>query len=656
MKKTLTLLALATAALMPMMPLSAKGEIVWVKGIEWDGTNWSSAQGWTDATKNWQTDGGLCWAATCSNLVTWWQNQQTAGSLPDDVPTDIDEIWNIYRDAFENRGGFIEQGVDWWFTGDQGEMEIGNYLYPRSEGSLEGVGGYYYDELKGHIVPAADLFNLKPESYGSIASFSSALVSYMRDGYGVGLSWISRGAGGGNVGHAVTVWGVELNAQNEICKLFITDSDDGNTRLTAVAVEPMWYFEHKTLGKTGDRSRATVEYFTLLHSTFSNTVTPPNYIDEGNNVILKYEVAGGFTLEPDKTEVDQIRYDNEFGYKFRHLTVDRDLTAGSINVQAQTNNLLDVEAGKKLRVNGDITGAGKTLTKTGLGTLELHGSSENVVLEVMAGDVQNFGKLGDVTMSNGGSLVNEGTAAHLTVKDGSVIEIVRTEANSSPSKQDVMAFTLCSVEEGGVLTGSGNFGEVVLKAGSTLKVGNAPDRQVYKHNLTVYAANLVYSIDDAMSYANYATTSTNGWDSGTYSIIDMGNNSLNLDADATFTFVLGEKFLKRLAGHDLQTMVGQTFSTTKDLDLGLFLNMQNWNGFTPDNYTTQFVLSEDLTAKGYTADIVMRDLKYYMSGNAMYMQTGLNVTLAKAPTVPEPTASTLSLLALAGLCARRRRK
>lgn len=666
MKKTLTLLAL-TAALMPMMPLGAFGEIVWVKGITWDGTNWNSAQGWTDATKNWKTDGGLCWAATCSNLVNWWQNRQPEGNLPDDAPTGIDSIWDTYRDGFENRGGFIEQGLKWWFTGDQGDQKIGNYLYPRTETSLDGKGGYYEDKLKGGIVPAADLFNLNPMSYGSVANFSTALVGYMKDGYGVGLSWISRGAGGGNVGHAVTVWGVELNAQNEICKLFITDSDDKDTHLTAVAVEPTWYYQYRTLGKSADNLKSKVEYFTLIHSTFSNEETPPNYL-EGNNVILKYEVAGGFTVDEDVKDVGQIRYDIYAAtYKFRHLTVDHDITAGSILVQAAKMNLLDVEEGKKLLVKGNVTGQDykegirNTLTKTGTGTLELQGSSESIVLEVMAGDVRNCGKLGDATISNGGSLVNEGTAAKLTVKDGSVIEIVRTEANSS-NTSNVQAFTLCTVEEGGVLTGTGTFGEVVVQKGGTLKVGNGPELQVFHDSLEVYAGNLVFSIDDAAQYSHYATEGNNGWDSRRYSSINMSNRYLTLE-NPEFTFALGENILERAAGtDDLLSMVGQSF--TLNLDLRLFTKIANIDAFKSmvanfGDSNTHFILSEDdakLLDKGLVAEFSTENLEYYIDSAEMYMRTGLNVTLAKALAVPEPATSTLSLLALAGLCARRRRK
>lgn len=65
---------------------------------------------------------------------------------------------------------------------------------------------------------------------------------------------------------------------------------------------------------------------------------------------------------------------------------------------------------------------------------------------------------------------------------------------------------------------------------------------------------------------------------------------------------------------------------------------------------TRFILSEDdeaLLAKGLIAEFSPQNLEYYISGNALYMQTGLNVPLAESPKAPEPSTCTLSLLALA---------
>lgn len=269
-----------------------------------------------------------------------------------------------------------------------------------------------------------------------------------------------------------------MNDNNVITRLYVTDSDDRGTGLKAVNVTPVQYKGYTTLGMADD-TNYKIEYLTLVHSTFNNEISPPNYL-EGNNVILKYEVAGGYTLDPNTKEISQIRFDGERASSFRHLTVDHDMTAESIVVQAADKNLLEVEDGKKLYVTGNITGSGNILTKTGLGSLELRGSSESIVLEVMAGDVRNCGKLGDATISNGGILVNEGTAAKLTVKDGSVAEMKRSNGTQ--------LFTQCEIADGGELKGSGTFGKVKMETGGTLVVGNSPAGKPTRMNWSWKAA------------------------------------------------------------------------------------------------------------------------------------------------------------------------
>lgn len=241
MKKTLSLLTLTTA-LLPLSSLTANGALYMVKGVTFNTANLADNSGIYDATKNWDNDGGLCWAATCSNMVTWWQDQQAATNLPANVPTSNDDIWNIYRDTFANRGGIIKQGLLWWFDGSQGDQALGNYLYPRTATSTQGVGGYYKSKLVGGSVSSSDLVTVSAKSYGNAENFSSALVSYIQRGYGVGMSWVSKGFAGGEVGHAVTIWGVEVDDTTHIItRLYMTDSDDYGTGLKAVDVTPNYY-------------------------------------------------------------------------------------------------------------------------------------------------------------------------------------------------------------------------------------------------------------------------------------------------------------------------------------------------------------------------------------------------------------------------------
>ena len=269
----------------------------------------------------------------------------------------------------------------------------------------------------------------------------------------------------------------------------------------------------------------------------------------------------------------------------------------------------------------------------------------------------------EVTMSNGGSLVmNQGsaTAKSLTVGNGCTAEVQHVFGNK--------AFETATVAEGGTLKGSGKFGNTILQKGSTLVVGNSPGLQSYQGALEVHEAKLIYSIDDALSWGNYAKEGASGWNSGTYSTINMNSQSLTLD-NPEFTFALGENILEHLAlqtygTRELTDVLGKELSTELDLVLIAGVNTMAdpykvFEGYTSYGQKTVFQLSDDdatLVAKGLTADITTQNLQYYIDGNDLCMKTVLHVTLAAAPDVPEPTTVTLSLLALAGLMARRRRK
>lgn len=103
MKKTLAILALA-AALMPMVPLTAKSDVNhFVQGINFqEAGNWNTATGWFDANKEWDGVENLqYWAARCSNMIVWWQSQNGYENV------DLKSIWNDYRSTFVNDGGII---------------------------------------------------------------------------------------------------------------------------------------------------------------------------------------------------------------------------------------------------------------------------------------------------------------------------------------------------------------------------------------------------------------------------------------------------------------------------------------------------------------------------------------------------------------------
>ena len=672
MKKTLTLLALI-AALMPMVPMNSKAESVtyWVKGVWNEETQ--TADGWLDANKRWglYSDGLQCWAATCSNLVTWWQ-QQNAEFIPDRAPTELADVWNTYRLTFDNEGGDIGQGLHWWLDGNYGkglgEKELKGRIgdFVNGEATLKREdGGFYKGSLWQEIVEGRDLYTIS--SAGSdLTDMSSSLISAISQGYGVGLSWVTPSpyTTSGTMGHAVTVWGAVYDTESGLLTaLYLTDSDDDKTELTKVGIEPN---TSGTMFVKSGSTKSSIESFTVLNSRLGNDINYYNILDEeSGNIVMKQAVNGeGYTMSGTQT-VNDIIYDGSRGTQNRLLTVEGVHTAERLCVNGAGTNTLDVKAGSKLVV-GQATG-NNTLLKTGAGTLEIQQTPAGQegtplgTLDVREGDVVNHGSLGNVAVSGKGRLVNDGTAGTLTLSDGGIAEMKRSSA--------AQLFTQCEIEDGGVLKGSGTFGKVRVKEGGTLVVGNSPGLQTYNDELIVEGGTMVFSIDDIPnSWHSEATETSYGWGSGSYSNIQMSNKGVTLNPDE-IVFVLGSSLLEKSAGvNDLADALDSEFTVTLKqvffLDglssVSPLLLMSYQEHLDELELRTRFELNSeeaDIVANRIQAVITAKNIEFYGSdGCAIVMNATLNVGLYQAPLVPEPATGTLSLLALCALAARRRRK
>lgn len=672
MKKTLTLLALI-AALMPMVPMNSNAESVtyWVKGVWNEETQ--TADGWLDANKRWgsYSDGLQCWAATCSNLVTWWQ-QQNAEFIPDRAPTELADVWNTYRLTFDNNGGDIGQGLHWWLDGDYGkglgEKElkgrIGDFVHGEATLKRED-GGFYKGSLWQGIVEGRDLYTISPVG-STLTEMSSSLVNAISQGYGVGLSWVTPSpyTTSGTMGHAVTVWGAEYNTESGLLTaLYLTDSDDDKTELTKVGIEPN---TSGTMFVKSGSTKSSIESFTVLNSRLGNDINYYNILDEeSGNIVMKQAVNGaGYTMSGTQS-VKDIIYDGSRGTQNRLLTVEGGVsTAERLCVNGAGTNTLDVKAGSKLVV-GQATG-NNTLVKTGAGTLEIQQTPAGQAgaapanLDVRAGDVVNHGSLGNVAVSGKGRLVSDGTAGTLTLSDGGVAEMKRSSG--------AQLFTQCEIEDGGVLKGTGTFGKVRVKEGGTLVVGNSPGRQTYTDELIVEGGTMVFSIDDMPNrWFNQATDTSYGWGSGSYSNIQMSNKGATLNPDE-IVFVLGSSVLEKGAGvNDLADALGSEFTVTLNqvyfLDglssISPLLSMSYQEHLDELELRTRFELNSeeaDIVANRIQAVITAKNIEFYGSdGCAIVMNATLNVGLYQAPLVPEPATGTLALMALAALAARRRK-
>ena len=218
--------------------------IVFAEGV-------TQSSGWYDVNKKSTTtnpgaDAMMCWAASSSNIIQWFQDRYTTAgnTLPLGCPNGTSskynyelQIMDVYRDNWDNlaRGNWTDGGVVWYFEGKDvySTMSTDSRAYPKS-----GTGGYFksvwssiypskmHQQSGGSYAIAINCYNWLYES-NPLAAFSNYIVEAFKYGMSSMAVAISSNFSGG---HAVTIWGYEIDKNTGyVTKLFITDSDDGST-------------------------------------------------------------------------------------------------------------------------------------------------------------------------------------------------------------------------------------------------------------------------------------------------------------------------------------------------------------------------------------------------------------------------------------------
>lgn len=321
----------------------------------------------------------------------------------------------------------------------------------------------------------------------------------------------------------------------------------------------------------------------------------------------------------------------------RKISVKRDGAAvGELAVKTtEGTNTVDVAEDKKLTI-GKLTGEGN-LDKTGKGAAKVTDAVElQGEIRVKEGDFI-FGK--NVVLT-GNTRLTVSDGAHVQGAEGQ--DITLTITSGVQVNDGVLALTT-TVKTGATLKGSGTFAAVTVDGG-TLIVGNSPGHQDYEGALTLNSGKLVFCVS---GFEEASAGDNTGWDSGTYSTINMRGNEFVVNENGEIVIALSAD-----AANSLTTANGT-------LELILATGLQT--GFTEEQLAalaeqTSFELSVEegagSGAKGLST-LNAPKFSYKMVDDALVLTTGVS---GGSPAVPEPATGTLSLLALTGLCARRRRK
>ena len=209
--------------------------------------------GWYDTNKrgNGQTHGDtmMCWAASASNLLEWWQDRyQAAGNtLPTGAVTGPGTTYELaLMELIKNqwttleRGGLVFQAIAWYLEG----INLNEYASAGTAAQPVGAGGYYaaqmddikknmycgysylfYSNLYAGEITNYDIYGSGRSSTEILKSFSDTIVSVMARGASSMI--VSMSADFKAAHHAITLWGYEIDeATGLITRLWVTDSDD----------------------------------------------------------------------------------------------------------------------------------------------------------------------------------------------------------------------------------------------------------------------------------------------------------------------------------------------------------------------------------------------------------------------------------------------
>ena len=208
-----SLLLLAGALLAPAAE-------VWAPGVSRDG-------GWYDYHKSGSNDGpmadtAMCWAASASNVISWWQNLNSF-SLETSVPKN-EAVFDTFRGVFTNGGGKAKYAYDWW-------INTGSWLAPSGSGwaSIDkGMPEEYNAYTNGGFIyglyDTTDYPITIATSSNNPYAYSEAVVKAIGSGYALTLSVENSG-----VAHAYTLWGAEYEITDngyELTAVWLTNSDD----------------------------------------------------------------------------------------------------------------------------------------------------------------------------------------------------------------------------------------------------------------------------------------------------------------------------------------------------------------------------------------------------------------------------------------------
>lgn len=664
---------------------------------------YDSQKGWVGAGR--YDDSYMCWAHTASNMIQYWQSyygvfcKSDVSTLPygSDYKRELYNAMNpsnspvitdpmrlnvmkaLYNSGFSNMGGEVATGTNWFFTWVDsqggyyseyfGAIHNGQSNPLGHTATITGVNSL--STLKSALLPALGL----TESNGTYTQTESGLIAHLN-------------VTDGSNPHTLTCYGLTMNADGSIKSVIIADSDDCKLRptdpntsfsgpegtympkLTQLYVKvdengKLMLFSDEACGTpfisgysyyvAGITQINTPEVLQNMLAEYSDVANEAQ-VWNGNSNEWKAQVATTEELPTESTgwdvlvDGDNIAEEHR-GYYHAYSTDGRAVVFGAHGMNGRTSTQI-------ITVSGTVTPGAITVENGG----DYH---------LKAGTGAAIAGTGDVAVNNGGKLSSElnfGTRAIKVASGGHFAYAMTADTvltgQISGEKGSVVQFRNGSSTRD--VTYSYNMSDYRLASNTvnaikgTLVVGDASDSRAT--NVDFSSAYYGYlAVENLVLYENASLNTA-----GTTVVTDTYSSLRGLQSAATFSVraaatapVLNDS-LDLTKAH---TLVMETATNLNGNKLLLFtsniLTLQMELSELEDNVLFTNVSAVTVDDSDYTTDTTW-DATTFFSGENMQnydlVFANGNVSLVYAPMVPEPTTATLSLLALAALTMRRRRK
>lgn len=186
----------------------AESDWGYVSGTNQKGLTWKKDCGWYDCNKinmAGDPDGSMCWAATASNMIYWWLDQNAdnirrfgkyIGPTAYNSSTSC-AVFDYFKRYFVNKRDNTLFGLNWFFVGRLSMPNGGNFFSDVFDDVADVVDGVTADEFNSRMKQA---FTDKE----AIGFYVKMMGSY----------------------HEMSIWGADFDENGRISAVYITDSND----------------------------------------------------------------------------------------------------------------------------------------------------------------------------------------------------------------------------------------------------------------------------------------------------------------------------------------------------------------------------------------------------------------------------------------------